>query len=317
MDIFSNEMVGLIFSLYAAAAFACLITLLLFVGCGPVQSQVQGTSYSPLPPQPPGAYAHQEGVPSVSVEDVTGADIMTPIQRPVSHPWERVDISASSFVTVPATMLPGGHIEPSFKVGRYLCSRGADGAVVIDSALPPWVCISYEATLEACAAGGVSLISERQALALAINIASVAANWTGGGVGQGSLFRGLHKHMSRVQPGGFDPVGTGEQRWFTLSNGERICDAAGNAYTWVFDNVHGDERGLVARAISSGSLSVACAPFPPQDHGVGWYPAEGADWVGYALVRGGRLGSDNTGIFNLNRQLPGYAFEHLGFRCTK
>jgi hypothetical protein len=225
----------------------------------------------------------------------------------------------SAFVTVPATTLPGGHIEPSFEVGRYLCSKGAGGAAVIDAALPPWVSINYADARAACTAAGFNLITERQALALAINIAGVAANWTGGAVGEGSLHQGLRNDsVDSAQPGDFVPADADEQRWFELSNGERICDAAGNAFSWVFDNVQGDEQGLVAHAFAADSPSIASAPHASLERGVGWRPDAGRDWSGCALFRGGCfLSGDYAGVFRLGGGWPDGAYVLVGFRCTK
>ena len=225
----------------------------------------------------------------------------------------------STFVTVPATTLPGGHIEPSFQVGRYLCSKSSAGTAVIDATLAPWVNINYADARAACAAAGFKLITERQAMALAVNIAGVAANWTGGAVGEGSLRQGLRNDsVDSAQPGDFVPADADEQRWFELSNGERICDAAGNAFSWVFDNVQGDEQGLVARAFAADSPSITSAPYPSLERGVGWRPAAGRDWSGDALFRGGCFGSeDNAGVFYLGGDWPGGARDLVGFRCTK
>lgn len=223
------------------------------------------------------------------------------------------------FVSVPAVTFPDGHVEPPFKVSRYLCSKGVDGQVVIDAAQTPWVNINYAAARAAAAAGGFSLLTERQALAIALNIAGVAANWTGGGVGVKSLFQGLRNgDAGSPQPGNVVPAAADEQCWFYLSNGERIHSAAGNAYSWVFDNVQGNAGGFVDRAFAADSLSITCAPYASLERGVGWYPPDGRDWSGRALVRGGCFSSaGNAGVFNLDYGWPDGAYDNVGFRVTQ
>jgi hypothetical protein len=109
-----------------------------------------------------------------------------------------------------------------------------------------------------------------------------------------------------------------EARVFTLSNGEQIVDAAGNLYTWIFDDVQGDENGLVARPFAADSPSITSAPHPSMERGVGWYPDADTDWSGYALLRGGCWGSnDLAGVFLLDIDWPVYGNVVVGVRCTK
>jgi len=228
----------------------------------------------------------------------------------------------SLFVTVPETKLPGGQVVPAFEVGRYLCSKGPAGAV-IDATLPPWVDINYAEARAACAAAGFKLITELQALSLAFNIASQPCNWiggsAGGAVGVGKLFQGLRDWSSEsAEPGNFEPADPDQQRWFVLPDGSRICDVAGNAFTWVFDDVQGDDHGIVARAFAKDSPTITTALAPSMKNGMGWQPKAGADWSGRALIRGGCfLSEDYAGVFFLNDVWPVVALDYVGFRCTK
>ena len=183
----------------------------------------------------------------------------------------------------------------------------------------PWVEVDYHAARAACAAAGYKLITELQALALAYNVATQPANWTDGAVGEGKLFQGLRSgDFDEAQAASYVPASDDERRWFILSNGERVCDVAGNAYTWVFDDVQGDSDGLVARAFAKDSPSITTATYPSMQRGAGWQPRAGSDWSGYALIRGGCFGSgDYAGVFYLNGGWPGYAGVRVGFRCTK
>lgn len=225
---------------------------------------------------------------------------------------------SNHFVTVPETMLPDGSIVPSFQVGQYLCSKGEDDKAIVTPEGTPWVRINYRASREACQAAGGALITERQWLAIAHNVAAQDCNWTGGKVGEGDLFQGLRNWtVEAAQPGSVEPSDAIERRWLTLSNGERICDLNGNAFQWVFDDVQGDEEGIVARAFGEDSPSLQ-APFPRMTKGMGWRPMSGADGSGGALVRGGYWGSRSlAGVFCLNRGWPGNEYDDVGFRCTK
>lgn len=228
-------------------------------------------------------------------------------------------LEANQFVTVPETLLPGGIVVPAFRVGKYLCSRGDEGQAAINAFGAPWVEISYHAAREACTAVGAALLTERQALAIAVNVSSVAANWSGGAVGEGDLMQGLHLDLDDVDepyPGNFVSRDPREGRMFTLSNGEQLCDAAGNAYSWIFDDIQGDLNGVVARAFAADSPSISSAPFPSMQRGVGWYPGA-SNWSGGALIRGGCWYScSNAGVFRLGSDSPGDGDISVGFRCT-
>ncbi|KQZ52468.1 hypothetical protein [Massilia sp. Root1485] len=222
------------------------------------------------------------------------------------------------FIAVPATTLPGGVEVPAFAVARWLAACGPDGQVVLSEALPPWVRIGYHAARLACALAGFELLTEREALAIAHDIAGQAVNWTGGAVGDGRLFQGLHlgrRHGPQAAcMASPDPL---ERRWFVLSNGERIIDAAGNAFSWVFDDVQGNAEGIVARTFLTGSPTLATAPGAPMQQGMGWWPRAGRSWWGRALARGGSWSSqEGAGIFTVVDERPQAERAYIGFRCT-
>ncbi|THF61427.1 hypothetical protein E6C76_20310 [Pseudothauera nasutitermitis] len=222
------------------------------------------------------------------------------------------------FATVPETTLPDGSTVPAFQVGRYLCSRSHDGRAQVAADADPWVRINYRNAVQACRDAGFALITERQALALAWNVAQQPENWTGGKVGEGVLHMGLHKwNVNSAQPGTYESSDPDERRWFALSNGERVFDVAGNAFTWVHDDVQGDADGLVARPFAADSLSLQ-GPYPSMKKGMGWRPEVGTDWSGYALIRGGGWDSGrNAGAFCLNRGWPSDEWSDVGVRCTR
>jgi hypothetical protein len=179
----------------------------------------------------------------------------------------------SEFAKVPETTLPNGLIVPAFQVSRFMCTIDDDGkATVLDDGVPTFD-ISYFDAIKACDAAGVKLIRETQALALAWNIYNVAANWTGGKVGEGKLFQGLRNGtVDEVQSNDYEPEDADECRWFVLSNGERIYDVAGHLFTWVFDDIHGDDQGVVANEFAADSISLTTPPHPSMEKGIGWRP---------------------------------------------
>lgn len=178
--------------------------------------------------------------------------------------------------------------------------------------------INYHNAVQACRDAGFALITERQALALAWNVAQQPENWTGGKVGEGVLHMGLHKwNVDGAQPGTYESNDPAERRWFVLSNGEHVFDVAGNAFTSIHDDVQGDTDGLITRPFAADSISLQ-APFPSMEKGMGWHPEPGADWSGYALIRGGSWRSErDAGAFSLSRGWPSREWGNVGFRCTR
>jgi hypothetical protein len=225
----------------------------------------------------------------------------------------------SEFVTVPETTLPNGLVVPEFTVGRYLCTVDESGKATVAADAVPTVKINYHDAVKACDASGLKLIRETQALALSWNIYNQDANWTGGKVGEGSLFQGLHDDtVDGAQPNDYEPEEESERRWFVLSNGERIYDVAGHLFTWVFDDVQGDEKGLIAKPFTKESPSISTCPDASMKKGTGWRPSLPYDWSGFALVRGGFWRSvDLAGVFRLGDVWPGDDYYSVGFRCTK
>ena len=221
------------------------------------------------------------------------------------------------FITVPQVTLPNGHVEPSFQVGQFVCSKGEDGKAAITAEGTPWSRINYAAAKAACKAIGGELITELQWLAIAHDVATNPANWTGGKVGEGDLFQGLRNDtVNSAQPGTYISPDETEQRWLTLSNGERICDLNGNIYQWVHDNVQGEENGIIARDFAEDSPSITTPQFPSEENGMGNYDTW--DWSGDALIRGGFWYSGSrAGVFRLRGDWPEVGHDDVGFRCTK
>jgi hypothetical protein len=222
------------------------------------------------------------------------------------------------FVMVPETVLPSGARVPAFAVARWLAARGRHGAVLLSDTAPPWVNVSYHAARRACAASGMGLLTELQALAIAHDLARQAANWSGGAVGAGELVRGLRLDtFGAAQPACVRSPDARERRWHVLSNGERIVDAAGNAFSWVFDDVQGNADGVVAQCFAADSPTVSGMPGARWERGLGWWPRAGRSWWGRALARGGAWSSrEGAGAFTVIDEKPGTERPYIGFRCT-
>ncbi|MFC3107384.1 SUMF1/EgtB/PvdO family nonheme iron enzyme [Undibacterium arcticum] len=226
---------------------------------------------------------------------------------------------APGFVPVPETKLPGGIVVPAFQVAQYVSSDGGDGKVEVSATAKPWTKINFQSAKQACTNAGYSMITETQWLAIAYNASQQAENWTEGRVGHGTMFQGIRKgNVSSAQPGDFQSKDPEERRWLVLSNGSRICDFNGNVFQWVFDDVQGDEQGLIAKTITLESPSQSTAPYPSDKKGLGYRPDSARDWSGRALIRGGCCFSDDyAGAFNLGLDWPDDDYGNVGFRCTK
>jgi hypothetical protein len=229
--------------------------------------------------------------------------------------------AAGLFVTVPETTLPGGLVVPAFQVSKFVASQGVNRPILVDGSGAPLVKVTYREARTLAAQAGFELIKESQALSLAYNLAQVGKNWISGVVGEGSMYQGLHLDLDNTwEPYAFDFVSRdpAERREFYLADGSIVMDAAGGVYTWVFDDVQGDENGIVARAFAADSPSITTAPYPSMEKGVGWYPPAGFNGSGDALFRGGCWCSGGgAGVFRLDGDWPDRRGVNVGFRCTK
>ncbi len=223
------------------------------------------------------------------------------------------------FVTVPRRVLPGGRLVPAFHYAKYPCAKGADGKALLSPSEKPWVNVSYRAAVAACDAAGYQLARESQELAIRLDICEQDINWTGGKVGEGKVYQGLHLGtVTRAQPADYVSCNSLERSWHQLSNGERVYGLAGNIYTWSFDDIQGDASGVTNKAFDAGTASIATAPYPSKKKGMGYVPDSGTDWSGRALVRGGCWSDEDlAGVFLLRSAYPDDDLDYVGFRCTK
>lgn len=230
----------------------------------------------------------------------------------------RLTVGEPDFIRIPKTTLPGGRIVPSFEVARHPCSEDAAGAVLVDGKAKPRVNVSYRKAKEWLAASGRRMLTASQGLAIALDIAGIDVNWTGGKVGEGAIYQGLHRGTVKgPQDATYEPADD-ERRWHQLSTGERIWDFAGNVWAWMHDDLHGDEEGLVKGTIPADSPLLTLAPAPSEQNGVGYIPNGPLNWSGYALIRGGCWYSyDYAGVFSLDSGWPDGDYNYVGVRCTK
>jgi hypothetical protein len=230
----------------------------------------------------------------------------------------RNDDSRNEFVLVPETTLPNGTVVPSFMVGKYACSKSDSDTAIVVADRKPWANINFHNAKKACSEAGFNLITELQYLAIAYQITQQDINWTGGKVGEGEVFRGLHQdNVSAAQDGLYESDQPIERRWHKLANDEVVYDFSGNIYSWVFDDVQGDEKGVIAKPFADDSPTKTTAPYESRTHGMG-DTYVGTDWSGGALFRGGYWRSgDGAGVFNVGGGWPGGDYHYVGFRCTK
>lgn len=227
-------------------------------------------------------------------------------------------VAEEGFIAFPEKILPGGHVVPAFIVAARPCSKGAGGEVLVDGKTKPHVNISYRKAKEWLAGAGRKMLTASQGLAIALDIAGIDINWTGGKVGQGSIYQGLHRGtVNGPQDASYEPKDD-ERRWHQLSTGDRIWDFAGNIYAWMHDDLHGDDDGIVKGTIPADSPLLTSAPAPSEQKGVGYVPKGPLTWSGYALMRGGYWCSvGGAGVFRLGVDSPGYGGDLVGVRCTK
>jgi len=230
-----------------------------------------------------------------------------------------LSVNKRDMITTPRITLPNGTVVEPFLVGRYHTSKGLGDGLEINPDNTPWVRVNYDEARQASADAGLSLITELQYLAIAYDISQQPENWTSGKVGEGEIFRGLHQgNVGSAQDGHYESTVETERRWHVLSNGERIYDFSGNVYSWVFDDVQGDENGIIAKPFAEDSPTVTTAPYANRTHGIGDTSIGDGDWSGTALIRGGYWNSgDYAGVFRLSGGWRDGRYVNVSFRCTK
>jgi hypothetical protein len=228
-----------------------------------------------------------------------------------------------SFIRVPRRVIPLKHgqelIVDEFYVAERKAGQGTDGKMAHDVALKPWVNITLAEMKKAAADSGYKLLTGKQHLSLALDIASQDINWTGGKVGEGKIYQGLHRGtVSGPVDGNYESPHADERRWHQLSTGERIYDFAGHVFEALIDDLYGNANGLLTKeSFGADSPYLTVPPYGVQEKGTGYRPPAGCDWSSIALFRGGFWCSDGlAGVFSLLYWSPGSRGGYVGFRCT-
>lgn len=193
----------------------------------------------------------------------------------------------------------------------------------------PWTNINRDDAIVACSSvkdragnhvAGAHLMRESEWLAIAHNMAAVAANWDDGKVvmagGRNNLFAGLRDSSVReAQPASYQPTGS-QQRGKQLSTGDTVYDIGGNIYQWTYlDDSLGGVGGLFPN--QNYSVALVAAPFASMTRGMGWFGTP-ENWSGYAPIRGGSWNAGTgAGPFDLSYLPPGFTNPLFGFRCAK
>jgi hypothetical protein len=222
------------------------------------------------------------------------------------------------YIKFPRSTLPCGLVVESFEVARYMGCIDADGKAYVSETEKPRVRIPFADAIKACESAGGGLIKGSQHLALAWDIINQGENWTSGKVGDGHVYRGLHKGtVSGAQNNDYVSSDPNERRWHVLSTGDRIYDFAGHLYSWMVNDLPGNANGLAGKIPADSPYLTTASQFS-QTQGMGYRPDGARDWSGYALIRGSCWVSRGvSGVFGLGGGWPGDGGGGISFRCTK
>ena len=229
---------------------------------------------------------------------------------PASCPTDWVGVPSMDIPTGPSTT----RNVPAFCVTKYIPGNVSNVATSSASATP-WVTINWTDAQAKCAASttGGRLIRESEWLAIAHNLTGVDANWSGGAVDSGDIKAGLYNNEATSAQASTGVQAAGRQR--TLSTGDVVWDIGGNVWQWTFNDLTGNSSGQYGTSMPVEQVAV---PYASQTRGMGYYPAAGTNWSGYAPIRGGYWDNGTgAGPFRLYGNAPSDAGSSIGFRCTK
>jgi prepilin-type N-terminal cleavage/methylation domain-containing protein len=250
----------------------------------------------------------------------------------------------TGYIPVPGNSMYG---TSDFCVMKYEAKTGsATVAATTQATGNPQVSITQTNAITACSLNGAGygLINNNEWMTIARNIEGQGANWTGGTVGSGGLWRG---HTDN-NPGNAlaastdnDPYfGTGnvspsiERRTHTLSNGETIWDISGNVWEWTSDTIQGKDQptgttpGFTWRQFTAltsyGTLSYDLTRpsntswNSSQNMGQIFSDGTSTNTTTFAFLRGGRWNSSaNAGVFALYLSVPpSNTSPRIGLRCV-
>lgn len=240
----------------------------------------------------------------------------------------------SGYIWVPGSAKYG--TLPGFCVMQYEAKN--DGGVPASTATgAPWVNINQRdaRTAARTACDGCHLISEPEWMTIAENVAFVDANWSGGSVGSGCLFRGNVGNNDACGYNGDNPesgVGRDGKASLTLSTGDEIWDLSGNVWEWTDAYMIANEAPVDASPASEWLEYTAITAYgdfnylkPPVDT---WSATVGIGrlYSGYAdgtatrvFARGGYWAlSDSAGAFAVALgTAPTNTDSFIGFRVAR
>jgi prepilin-type N-terminal cleavage/methylation domain-containing protein len=239
------------------------------------------------------------------------------------------------FIVVPGSVTYG---TSDFCVMQYE-ARNSGGTAISTATGLPWVSINRPSaiTTASAACSGCHLIDEDEWLTIAQNVLSVDANWSGGSVGSGCIFRGNNGVADACGYNGSNPeggTGRNSKASLTLTNGEVIWDFASNVWEWTTGSTTGGQPGAPGTAWRDwNALSVAGTvspnPHPSyanpsasawnSDQGIGKINSDSSQVAFYVFQRGGGWNDNiNAGVFGLNTSLwPNNTSVNVGFRVAQ
>ena len=242
----------------------------------------------------------------------------------------------SNYVWVPGSAKYG--TLPGFCVMQYEAKNDGSGNAVSNATSAPWVSISQRTAQDKAraACSGCHLISEAEWMTIAENVLFVDANWSGGTVGSGCLFRGNVGNADACGYNGADPEsGTGRdtKARLTLSNGNTLWDISGNVWEWTDAWVQGKEQpndgvdGFAWHEYTAITDFKGLQYLNPTNRG--WNATQGLGRIysdgtstnntQYAFLRGGPWdNASNAGVFALHlAYTPASANTNIGFRVAR
>ena len=189
------------------------------------------------------------------------------------------------------TKVPGNSslLVNDFCVMTYEARDFSGVAVSTANGSIPWGNINQSNAQANCSAlgAGYHLIRDREWVAIADNVASVAVNWDSGVVGSGSLYVGNTGVNSSASYDGANPetgIGNSTAQLF-LSNGQSIWHFSGNLWEWTDGSVF-ENRTSSSSCFWNGTTP-GCQNDPDGITG-GQMPTNGTmlgvDWVEYSSI---------------------------------
>jgi hypothetical protein len=245
----------------------------------------------------------------------------------------------SGFVRVPANA--GLGVASDFCVMKYE-AKGSSGSVVSSASGNIYINIDADDAYTECSnitqsgyAGTFAMISNPEWMTIARNAEGIDANWSGGTVGSGCMFRGNDSGGSACGYDGANPeTGTGRdsKASLSLSNGSVVYDLAGNVWEWVDWDGSGDSvfttKNVTTGECDNGAwheFNTSCSDLSDNEYKpAGSYTSTNGVglWIGNvdtnsSTLRGGyysdgtAAGAFTIGLNNVNS--PGAT---IGFRCV-